>query len=220
MTEPKPTTSRREFLETTGLVGRRSRPWRALRSRRCTPPKTTRSGWPWSAAAAGAPGRPAMPCRPGKARSSWWPWPTSSRTGSATATRALKKDHNDKVDVTLRSQVHRLRRLQEGDGLPEAGRRGDPRHAAGISLGALHLRHPEGPQRLHGEAGHGRRADHPPDARPGRRGQEEEPQGGRRPDVPPLRGAAGAASTGSRTARSATSSCCGPTARPGRSARP
>ena len=60
---------------------------------------------------------------------------------------------------------------------------------------------------------------HPQDARPGRGGEEEEPQGRRRPDVPPLRGPRRSCSTGSRTARSATSSCSGPTARPARSAR-
>ncbi len=87
------------------------------------------------------------------------------------------------------AQVHRLRRLPEGHGLPEAGRRGDPGHAAGLSLGAFHLRDPEGPPHLHGKADHRRRADDPQDARPGRRGQEEEPEGRRRPDVPPLRGA-------------------------------
>ena len=64
-----------------------------------------------------------------------------------------------------RPQVHRLRRLQEGDGLPQAGRRRHPRHAAGLPLGALQLRHREGPQRLHGEAGHRRRPDHQEDAR-------------------------------------------------------
>ena len=84
-------------------------------------------------------------------------------------------------------QVHRLRRLQEGDGLPEAGRRGDLRHAAGLPLGPLHLRDREGPERLHGKAGHRRRPDLAADVRPGRRSREEEPQGRRRPDVPPLR---------------------------------
>ena len=42
----------------------------------------------------------------------------------------------------------------------QAGRRRHPRHAAGLPLGALRLRHREGPQRLHGEAGHGRRPEH------------------------------------------------------------
>ena len=73
--------------------------------------------------------------------------------------------HGDQVDVPDGPQVHRLRRLQEGDGLPEAGRRGDLRHAAGLPLGPLRLRHREGPERLHGEAGHGRRPDHAQDAR-------------------------------------------------------
>ncbi len=66
-------------------------------------------------------------------------------------------------------QVHRLRRLQEGDGLPQARRRRHPDHPAGLPLGPLHLRDREGPEHLHGEAGHRRRADHPEDARAGRR---------------------------------------------------
>ncbi len=63
-----------------------------------------------------------------------------------------------------RSQVRRPRRLQEGDRLPEAGRRGHFCHAPGLSLGPLRLRHREGRQRFHGEAGHGRRPDHPQNA--------------------------------------------------------
>ena len=56
-----------------------------------------------------------------------------------------------------RSPVSRLRRLSECDGLFEAGRYRHLRHAAGVSLGALHLRDPEGPERLYGKAAHGRR---------------------------------------------------------------
>ena len=52
------------------------------------------------------------------------------------------------------SPVPGLRRLQESDGLSEAGRRRHFRHAAGVSLGAFHLRHREGPECLYGEAGH------------------------------------------------------------------
>ena len=71
------------------------------------------------------------------------------------------------VDLPSRRQVHRLRRLPEGHGLPQAGRRGDPDHAAGLPLGALHLRDREGPQRLHGEADHVDGPTTPQDARPG-----------------------------------------------------
>ena len=81
------------------------------------------------------------------------------------------------------------------------------------------LRHREGPQRLHGEAGHRRRPDHPEDARARRRVGEEEPQGRRRPDVPALRRPQRTATTASRTARSATSSRCAPTACTARPAR-
>ena len=56
------------------------------------------------------------------------------------------------------SPVSRLRRLQARHGLSEAGRRGHPDDAAGVSLGPLHLRHLQGTQRLHGEADHGGRA--------------------------------------------------------------
>ena len=132
----------------------------------------------------------------------------------------LKKQFGDKVDVPDERQVHRLRRLPEGDGLPEAGRRGHLRHAAGLPLGAFHLRHREGPQRLHGEAAHGRRPHFPPDAEARRGGVGQEPQGGRGLDVAPQPGAAGTGTSASRTARSATSCSCAATACTGRSARP
>ena len=48
--------------------------------------------------------------------------------------------------------VRRLRRLQAGDGLPQARRRRDLRHAAGVPLGPLRVRDREGAQRLHGKA--------------------------------------------------------------------
>ncbi len=99
-----------------------------------------------------------------------------------------------------RPPVHRLRRLQEGDGLPEAGRRRHPRHAARLPLGAVHLRHREGPERLHGEAGHGGRPHHADDARArAKLAGQEEPQGRRRPDGAPLPGPPGTATTASRT---------------------
>ena len=83
------------------------------------------------------------------------------------------------------STLRRFRRLPEGDGLPEAGRRGDFRHAAGVSLGAFRLCHREGAERLHGEAADGRRPDVPPHVQAGRRVGGEEPQGGRGIDVSP-----------------------------------
>ena len=113
-------------------------------------------------------------------------------------------------------QVPRLRRLQEGDGLAQAGRRGHPGHAAGVPLAAVHVRHREGHQRLHGEAGHGRRADVEEDVRAGRGVGEEEPEGRRRPDVPALRGPRRDVQADQGRRRSATSPCCAPTAWPGR----
>ena len=124
------------------------------------------------------------------------------------------KSSYDKLEEAVRrqgrrargSQVRRFRRLPEGDGLPQAGRHRDLRHAAGLPLGAFRLRHREGPERLHGEAADGRRPHLPPDARTGQEGVGEEPQGGRRPDVAPRPALAGSCTSGSRTARSATSS--------------
>ena len=61
-----------------------------------------------------------------------------------------------------------------------------------LPLGPLRACHRQGHQRLHGEADDRRRTQHPEDAGAGRALGEEEPQGGRRPDVPPLRGPQGA----------------------------
>ncbi len=73
------------------------------------------------------------------------------------------------------------------------------------------LRHRQGPQRLHGEARLRGRADHPQDA-PARRGVgEEEPQGGRGPDVPPLQSPLGTPRPHPARARSATSPPCAAT---------
>ena len=88
----------------------------------------------------------------------------------------------------------------------------------GLPLGPFRLRHREGRERLHGEADHGRRPHHAEDAGAGRRFGQEEPQGGRRPDVPPLPRPARADRPDPRRARSATSSPCGPTACTARSA--
>ena len=88
--------------------------------------------------------------------------------------------------------VHRLRRVPEGDGLSEARRHRDFRHAAGVPLGTLRLRHPEGAERLHGEAADGGRSDFAQDDQARRRGDGEEPQGGGGLDVPPQPGARGA----------------------------
>ena len=49
----------------------------------------------------------------------------------------LKEAHGDKVDVPAGAPVCRLRRLPQGDGLPQAGRHRDLRHAAGLPLGPL-----------------------------------------------------------------------------------
>ena len=49
----------------------------------------------------------------------------------------LKRDSADKMDVPEDRQFHRLRRLQEGHGLSEAGRRRHLCHAAGLPLGRI-----------------------------------------------------------------------------------
>ncbi len=90
-------------------------------------------------------------------------------------------------------QVHRLRRLQEGDGLPEAGRHRDSDDAAGVPLVPVRLRHREGAERVHGEARDGGRPDQPQDAQAGRGCDGQEPEGRRGADVPSQPGAAGAA---------------------------
>ncbi len=64
---------------------------------------------------------------------------------------------------------------------------------------------PKGPERLHGEAHYGRRPHDPQDAGVGRRVGAEEPQGGRGPDVPPLRCPPRAVRAHQSRARSATS---------------
>ena len=89
--------------------------------------------------------------------------------------------------------VHRLRRLSEGHGLSPARRRRHSHHALRVPLGPFRLRHREGHQRLHGEADDGRRPEHAQDARAGRTVGEEESEGRRRSDVPPLQGPLGTA---------------------------
>ncbi len=111
-----------------------------------------------------------------------------------------------------KAQVHRLRCLQEGDGLPAARRRSDPDDAAGIPLGPLYLRDPEGPQRLHGEAGHRGRAEHAEDAQARRRVPGTKPESRRRPHVPALRRPARALRSHQVRAPWATFSCFRPIA--------
>ena len=219
MTEPQTTPSRRDFLKTTRHWSRRPRPSQTAvplgprrreqhdpgRPGRLRRPRHRRGGQ-----------RPVDQERPDQAR-------RHGRRLRGPAQRQLRRPQEGARRQAgrrpRRPQVHRLRRLQEGDGLPQARRRRHPRHAAGLPLGPLHLRHREGPQRLHGEAGHRRRADHAARCSSWARRREEEPQGRRRPDVPPLRGPRGAvqADQGRRDRRHHR--CCGPTARPARSAR-
>ena len=124
------------------------------------PPRTTPSTSPWSAAAAAAPARPRTPCVARTARSSSSPWPTSSRTGST-----IRYDQLQRKYSANRSTCPKDRKFIGFDAYKnamdclQAGRRRHPHHAAGVPLGPLHLRHREGPERLHGEADHGGRPD-------------------------------------------------------------
>ena len=131
-----------------------------------------------------------------------------------------RSSYGDKVDVPDDRKFVGFDGYKKAMDCLQAGRRRHPRHAAGLPLGALRLRHREGPQRLHGEAGHRRRPDAPGKMLAlGEEADEEEPQGRRRPDVPALRRPPGAVRPHQGRRRSATSSCCGPTAWPARSAR-
>ena len=125
--------------------------------------------------------------------SSWSPWPTLSRTGSTAVTRRSKRQLRRPGRRARGSPIRRLRRLQEGDGLPEAGRRGDLCNAAGVSLGTLRLRDREGAERLHGKAADRRWPDFPQDVASWPRKPSKEPEGGRGPDVAIMPGPPGMA---------------------------
>ena len=107
--------------------------------------------------------------------------------------------------------VCRFRRLPEGHGLPQAGRHCHICHAAGVPLGAFCLCHPEGAERLHGEATDGGWSDfppHDPSSPPRHRRRTSRWRG---PDVPSQPWPAGTWPSASRTAKSATSSSCAAT---------
>ncbi len=76
-----------------------------------------------------------------------------------TSYNGLKPQFGDKVDVPDERKFIGFDSLSKGHGLPAARRHRDLRHAAGLPLGALRLRHRKGPERLHGEADFGRRAN-------------------------------------------------------------
>ena len=73
----------------------------------------------------------------------------------------MKRLDASKVDVPEDRQFIGFDGYQKAMDCLQAGRRRHPRHAAGVPLGPLRLRHREGPQRLHGEADHRRRPEHP-----------------------------------------------------------
>ena len=153
------------------------------------------------------------------ARSSSSPWPTSSRTGSTTATTTLKNELSDKVDVPedrkfigFDGYQKAMDCLKPGDvvilATPPAFRWVHFTYAIEKGLNVFM----EKPVTVDGPTT-------PQDARAGRGGEEEEPQGRRRPDVPPLRGPRGAVRPHQGRRRSATSSLLRAYRRPARSAR-
>ena len=103
MTEPKPTHPVANSCTRPAWRPPRQ-PWRAWPFRRSMPLKTTRSAWPWSAAAAEAPAPPAMHSPPPKGRSSSWPWPTSFEDRLHASYEHLVKAHGKKVDVASKNK--------------------------------------------------------------------------------------------------------------------
>ena len=204
----RPVSSRRELLQNTGrLAAASALAGVAIPSVHAA--GTTRSRWPWSAAAAAAPARPPTRCRPRAARSSSSPWPTSSRTSSTSSYDELTaRTLGDKVDVPddrkfigFDAYKKAMDCLKPGDvvilATPPAFRWVHFTYAIEKGLNVFM----EKPVTVDGPTTQ-------QDARAGRGGDEEEPQGRRRPDVPPLRGAAGAVQADQGRRRSATSSCC------------
>ena len=214
--------SRRGFLRTTGTAVAASALSGVVIVRMSMRREAMWCRWRWSAAAGAAPARPPTRCRPSNGPIKLVAMADVFEDRLKDSYETLQQeDSSGQVDVPDRPQVHRLRRLQAGDGLPEAGRRRHLHHAAGLPLGPLHLRDREGPECLHGEAGDGRTA--PPRKRMLELGEEasaEEPQGRRRPDVPPQPGAAGAAQADSRRRDRRHHPACAATACTGRSALP
>ena len=220
MTEPKPNPDVASRLPQDDRPGRRGLgPGGRRRARRSTPARTTRSRWPSSAAAAAAPARRPTRWRPRAARSSSSPWPTSSRTSSTSSYDSSRRTASDKVDVAddrkfigFDAYQKAMDCLKPGDvvilATPPAFR-------------WVHFTYAieKGLQRLHGEARHRRRPDHPKMLALGEEAKAEEPEGRRRPDVPPLRGARGAAQPDQGRPDRRHRHCCAPTARPARSAR-
>ena len=129
-----------------------------------------------------------MPCRSRTAPSSSSPWPTSFKDRLENSYRNVSGGVRRQGRRARGSPLRRLRRLQEGDGLPASPATWSSWPRRPRFAGSFRLRHPEGPQRLHGEADHGGRPQHAKDAQAGRGVGQEEPQGRRRPDVPALRG--------------------------------
>ena len=81
----------------------------------------------------------------------------------------LREFASDQVDVPEDRQFIGFDGYRKAMDCLQAGRRGHLRDAARLPLGPFHLCHPEGPQRLHGEADHGGRPEHAADAEAGAR---------------------------------------------------
>ena len=198
MSETKSTlTSRREFLKNTGRIAAAS----ALAASRPARPRGREQHDPGGPDRLRRPGhrrggqRPVRQERPDQAGG-------HGRRLRGPAQRAATTNLQEAVRRPGRRargpQVPRLRRLPEGDGLPEAGRRGDLRHARRPSAGSTS---PTPSRRASTSSWRSRsRWTARPRARCSQLAEEadeEEPQGGRGPDGPPLPGPAGTATTAS-----------------------
>jgi len=116
---------------------------------------------------------------------------------------AIKREHANQVDVPEDRKYIGFDAYKKAmDCLKPGASRS--LHAIGLSLGAFHLRHSKGTERLHGKTADGGWSDFAPDAQARRGRHGEEPQSRRGIDVPPQPGAPGtaAAHPGRRDRRS------------------
>src|SRR5271157_3590661 len=84
--------------------------------------------------------------------------------GNGSPDRAVAGYDPAQVDVPPDRRFPRVRRLQEGHGLPQAWRCRSPDHPLRVPLGPFRPRHRQGHQRLHGEADDRRWTKHAEDA--------------------------------------------------------
>ena len=148
-TESSPA-SRREISQEQWKSGRRHGLGRRGRSAVSMRRRTTRFKLRWSAAAAGhRRGGDALSVKTGPIKLVAMADVFKDRLDRQPQ---LAEEQFDDGSTCPRSGSSLASTPTKGDGLPEAGRHRDLRHAAGVPLGPFHLRHRKGPERLHGEA--------------------------------------------------------------------